>query len=103
MWVQNEDKSYRPLDMRTIRALRMADTHSRGVKSIVDDFIDEQERNDRQTDKEQVETIRETTREMAEMVAETVEEDYSDIGTANIPKEDLTPNLTEEEMDTWAP
>ena len=44
MWVQNEDGSYRPLDERTLRALRQADTHVRGVNTIVDEAISEQEK-----------------------------------------------------------
>ena len=91
MWVQNDDGSYRPLDDRTIVAIKRADTHAHGLQAI-DDAIDEQEREQELQEKQQKAEAKEMAKEMPrESLAQRADEDG--IGTCNIPKEDVNAAL----------
>ena len=92
MWVQNDNGSYRPLDDRTILALKRADTHAHGLQAI-DDAIDEQEREQNMLEKQQKNEAKDMAREMPrKSLAQLADEDG--IGTCNIPKEDVNAAIT---------
>lgn len=105
MWVQNEDGSYRPLDERTLRALRQADTHVRGVNTIVDEAISEQEKFQEAIQAADRADLKDMVKELPRSdLAKKAEEDG--IGVSNVPKEDIEAQLVaqygEEALETFA-
>ena len=90
--VTDEQGNYAPLDERVLTKLRRGDTWKRGVKTIVDDFANQQfEAEDAQERAEQSETTA-LAQEMAPLAAK----DAEGLGTLNIPKEDAQRMIEED-------
>jgi hypothetical protein len=105
MWVQNDDGSFRPLDQRTLIALKKADNHTRGERAIIDELIGSQEREQEAQRKAGQSDLRDAAKDLPyEKLAKIAEEDG--IGTPNVPKEDIEAALTEqygaETLETFA-
>ena len=105
MWVQNEDGSYRPLDQRTLTALKKADNHTRGHRAIIDELVGTQEREQEAQIKADQSDLRDMAKDLPHKeLAKAAEADG--IGTPNVPKEDLEAALTNqygaETLETFA-
>jgi len=83
MTVQNEDRSYRPLDQRTFYALRKADCWARG-KKILDEMIEHNEAVEAKDDAD----FRDNVRYASKDLSKTLNRVTTDIGARNMPKED---------------
>jgi hypothetical protein len=105
MWVQNDDGSYRPLDQRTLTALQRADTHTRGVNTIIDEAMDEQNRAQDAIQKAAQDNMRDAARDMprGELAKQA---DADGFGATNIPQEDVDAAMLaqygEEALETFA-
>ena len=86
MQVQNQDKSYRPLDQRTLNMLANSDHHRRGANVVLDELVEAQERQEKIDDKDFMNDAEAITKDA--IPAGGFEDDY---GAVNVPKEDLVP------------
>ena len=86
MTVQNDDRSYRPLDSRVITKLREADFMTRGKKKVLDGML---KHNDDLADRHDS-AFRSHVKDTSEEVRKQfVKEHEHEIGARNIPKEDV--------------
>ena len=92
MTISNEDGSYRPLDMRTIRLLQQYDNHTRGAKNVINEIMDEQSKAEEETARDQRREIDDMTRE--ELLPQ-ASRDAEQFGASNVPKEDLARMMVE--------
>ena len=106
MYVRNNDGSYRPLDSRTLTAIRAADTRNRAVDDILDEGIKNQERTEELANDSWRNEIKDISKDVQKDIASTVDEDFPELGSENRPKEDIFDEnfgkYSEEEMDVWA-
>ena len=83
--VQGAEGNYLPLDDRVLSTLAMADHHRRGRDTVIREMIDKTQRYQDKLDKDR-------RNEMADVIADTIPSggfESNDIGSINVPKEDL--------------
>lgn len=83
--VQGAEGNYLPLDDRVLVILSMADHHRRGRDTVIREMIDKTQRYQETLDKDR-------RNEMADVIADTIPSggfESNDIGSINVPKEDL--------------
>jgi len=83
--VQGAEGTYLPLDGRVLSTLAMADHHRRGRDTVIREMIDKTQRYQETLDKDR-------RNEMADVIADTIPSggfESNDIGSINVPKEDL--------------
>jgi hypothetical protein len=83
--VQGAEGNYLPLDDRVLVILAMADHHRRGRDTVIREMIDKTQRYQDKLDKDR-------RNEMADVIADTIPSggfESNDIGSINMPKEDL--------------
>jgi len=83
--VQGAEGNYLPLDDRVLVILSMADHHRRGRDTVIREMIDKTQRYQDKLDKDR-------RNEMADVIADTIPSggfESNDIGSINVPKEDL--------------
>jgi hypothetical protein len=83
--VQGAEGNYLPLDDRVLVILSMADHHRRGRDTVIREMIDKTQRYQDKLDKDR-------RNEMADVIADTIPSggfESNDIGSINMPKEDL--------------
>jgi|TARA_B100001250_G_scaffold34353_1_gene27790 anion-transporting ArsA/GET3 family ATPase len=93
MVVRNSDDSYRPLDDRALERLRAADQHRLSRINQLHEMREIEEHNEKLTEKRHKETqseIEDITKDIAPTVRKEME---ADVGTRNIPKEDIREDL----------
>jgi len=89
MTVENDDRSYRPLDQRTLFHLRKMDTHTRGHDTILDEIEEEYTELEKSHEKERYDEIYDILQDT------TPKSGYEDpnVGAINVPKEDISKDL----------
>lgn len=85
MTIQNEDRSYRPLDHRVLHALRKADAHNRGMK-VLDEILEHNENLEASREKEFSDFVTESSKETRKLFRDQMD---MQVGAINLPKEDL--------------
>ncbi len=84
-YVQNTDKSFRPLDDRVLYMLRKGDHHNRGRRAVIEEMINAQKRQQQIHNKDRKNQME----ALASDVTPLGGYDDPSLGSRNIPKEDI--------------
>tara|TARA_R110000751_G_scaffold111614_1_gene210016 strand:- start:179 stop:637 length:459 start_codon:yes stop_codon:yes gene_type:complete len=86
MTVCTNKGEYQSLDMRTIRLLRMYDTHTRGADTVIDEMMETQVRDEQQLEKAEASDMESI---VSQELMPSAAKDASSLNAMNIPKEDV--------------
>ena len=93
--VRNADDSYRPLDVRVIKELREADNHRLSRMNYLHKMRELEEANEKRTAQIERDSLNEIE-DISKDIAPTASREMADdVGSRNIPKEDVVADLEE--------